>query len=211
MEQKNTASVRLKSFLKNKNAKANVAMQQAQKMVNLYRSLDDLGDDFADQFNAELLGLSENAELMLNALIGGNEVRQYLDYLRHTTASDNDENQDETSMPVQTQGYLPGPEEDVEEASDTAYVSRVDFEKFKAEQANMIRNLSEQLLSHQAQALADAIKQLYPNAEVNQSGTSHSSGSPHTEHYTSSEYSEIIEDKTPGSDAMAGFKRGDNK
>ena len=211
MEQKNTASVKLKSFLKNKNAKANVAMQQAQKMVNLYRSLDDLGDDFVDQFNAELLGLSENAELMLNALIGGNEVRQYLDYLRHTNTSDNDENQDESSISIQTQGYLPGPEQDIEEGSDSAYVSRVDFEKFKAEQADLVRHLSEQLLNHQAQALAEAIKQLYPNADANQSGKPHQSGSPYTERYTSSEYSEIIEDKTPGSDAMAGFKRGDNK
>jgi hypothetical protein len=212
-QQKNSAAIKLKAFLDNKNTKANTAMQQAQKMVNLYRSLDDFGEDFVDQFNKELLEISENAELMLNALIGGNEVRQYLDYLRHTNTVDNDAEQGDASVIPPTQGYLPGPEQDGsdDEVKSSAYVSQLDFEKFKTEQADLMRQLSEQLLTHQAQALAQAIKQLYPNSENLQQTKSRATGTPYTERYTSSEYSEIIEDKIPGSDAIAGFKRGDEK
>jgi len=211
MEQKDAAAGKLKAFLDNKNMKVNAAMQQAQKMVNLYRALDDLGEGFVHQFNAELLEISENAELMLSALIGGNEVRQYLDYLRQTHNMENDSDQDSSTVSIQTQGYLPGPEQDVGEEQDTNYVSRVDFEKFRTEQAELIRQLSEQLLDHQAQALAQALKQLYPNSEPTPAVKSHATGSAYTERYTSSNYSEIIEDKAPGSDAMAGFNRGDNK
>jgi len=211
MEQKNTAATKLKTFLDSKNMKANVATQQAQKMINLYRSLDDLGEDFVHQFNAELLEISENAELMLNALIGGNEVRQYLDYLRHSNTSNSDDEQNDAAVSVQTQGYLPGPEQDGDDAQDSSYVSRTDFERFKAEQADLIRHLSEELITHQAQALAQAIKQVYSGAEVSQPAKSRSGASSYAERYTSSDYSEIVEDKTPGSDAMAGFKRGDNK
>ena len=212
-QQKNSAAIRLKTFLDNKNTKANTALLQAQKMVNLYRALDDFGEEFVNQFNSELLEISENSELMLNALIGGNEVRQYLDYLRHTNTSDKDVEQGDDQV-VQPQGYLPGPEQDVDEKGDpksSNYVSQVDFEKFKAEQADLMRQLSEQLLTHQAQALAQAIKQLYPNLENSQQTKPRATGSPYTERYTSSEYSEIIEDKVPGSDSIAGFKRGDEK
>ena len=84
-EQKNTSAAKLKTFLTTKNTKTNMAMQQAQKMVNLFRSLEDLGEDFIDQYNTELLQIPNNAELMLNALVGGSEVRQYLEYLRNET------------------------------------------------------------------------------------------------------------------------------
>ena len=212
MEQtKNSAAVKLKSFLENKNTKANTAMQQAQKFVNLYRALDDFGEDYVNTFNSELLDISENAELMLNALIGGSEVRQYLDYLRHTHTSGDETEQDDTSAAMPKQGYLPGPEQDFGEDTNenVNYVTTVDFEKFKTSQAELMRQLSEQLLTHQAQALAQAIKQLYSNAESAQHIKSRATGSPYTERYTSSDYSEIIEDKVPGSDAIAGFKRKD--
>lgn len=215
MEQsKNSAALKLKTFLDNKNTKANTALLQAQKMVNLYRSLDDFGEDFINQFNSELLDISENAELMLSALIGGNEVRQYLDYLRHTHTVDAEDEQGEAPVSAPSaQGYLPGPEQDTDEseAKSSVYVSQVDFERFKAEQADLMRQLSEQLVTRQAQALAQAIKQLYPNSETLQQTKSHVAGSPYTERYTSSDYSEIIEDKVPGSDAIAGFKRRDEK
>ena len=189
-EQKNTGAEKLKAFLTTKNTKTNTAMQQAQKMVNLFRSVEDFGDDFIDQYNNELLQISNDAELMLNALVGGSEVRQYLDYLRNASKTQDDNTSDQQTNAFR--GYLPGPENDIQTSSsseiksDIKYVTMEDFEKFKSEQMELISRL------------------MHDKRTADNSPTEPTSASAQT--HPSMDYAEIIEEKQPGSDAIAGFK-----
>ena len=172
----------------------NKLMQQAQKMINLYRALEDFGDDFVEKYNQELLQIPGNAELMLTALVGGVEVRQYLDYLRNQ--NDKNKHDNNSTSNERSRGYLPGPESDISASSDkekVEYITQADFEKFKAEQTNLINQLMQRLAQKNETTAS-------PSSPVN----------PPTEHaHTAAmDYSEIIEEKQPGSDAMAGFNNG---
>ena len=81
-EIENVIPSKFHDFLKQRNHRTNVSMQTAQRLINLYRVLGAFGSDFMEKYNAMLLSIPEGAEMALNALVSGQEVRQYLEFLR---------------------------------------------------------------------------------------------------------------------------------
>ena len=96
------------AFLQQRNSKGNATMQEAQKLVNLYRLLSFLGENFVDEYNAMLLNVSDEVLMTLNAIVGGQEVRQYFDFL--TQDKRKEEMSDESETLSQNKGWLPSPQ-----------------------------------------------------------------------------------------------------
>lgn len=152
-----TISSKFHAFLKQRDSKTNASMQEAQRLVNLYRVLSVFGADFVDQYNTMLLNATDDVQMALNALIGGQEVRQYLEFLHQ---EQNENNEDDSSDKTGTQmGWLPPPEEEELPTgnkgttnSDLASFMKAEEEKFakmiaalREEQETAMKHLSDQL------------------------------------------------------------------
>ncbi len=184
------------AFLQHKNNKTNVAMQGAQKLINLYRVLEDFGSDFVPQYNEMLLGASDEVKMALKGLMGGAEVRQYLDYLiekSHQSTTSDGEN-----VTPQAVGYLPSPEEDLmtpAQASTEAYVLQEEWQNFLKEQDKKWNHVLAELKEDQEASLKRLMDQLSMTSAVKGVQVPTPAAPPKPD------YSEIIEEPT---------KRGDS-
>lgn len=201
----NPSMTKFHAFLKQKDNKTNVAMQEAQKLINLYRALGVFGSEFIDQYNVMLLNSSDEVQMALNALVSGQEVRQYLEFLQQEeNGGRTDKGADKNT--VQT-GWLPSPEDEAQQsemvaagggagpskAELTSYmksqeekiakvITSLNEEKEKQEEANKaFREKQEMLLKN----LAD---QFIGSVQVR-------SGTEHSKTEVPEGYSEIIEEK----------------
>ena len=102
VDEETAVQTKFHSFLKQRNNKTNEAMQEAQRLVNLYRVLNDFGADFVDQYNVMLKSASDEVQMALKALVGGQEVRQYLEFLQ--LEDDKDKGTNDTVNPSQQTG-----------------------------------------------------------------------------------------------------------
>ena len=171
------------SFLAQRNSKTNVTLQEAQKLINLYRVLNVFGTDFMEEYNAKLLTVSDEVNAALSALVGGLEVRQYIEFLKaQNHMVDADEEQGSK------RGYLPDPTADIGGGSGGAvpsgdFVSRADFEAFVNNQNEKLKALMDQLKAEQSAVLSRLATKGTAPQKANPSSTS------------SNEYSEIIEER----------------
>ncbi len=178
------------SFLEQRNHKTNAAMQEAQRLVNLYRVLKVFGEDFVEKYNTMLLGASEEVQMAMKALVGGVEVRHYLEFLQ-TEANLHDDDPDND---YDKAGWLPPPEQDKTSFAAAGkggdYVSGAEWNAFIRAQEEQLVALTETLRAEQKEALARLMSQIsgvLPNKKTPVSTPDVPLNAP--------QYSEIIEEK----------------
>ena len=176
---------RFHAFLKKRNTKTNAAMQEAQRLVNLYRILGSFGPDFLAQYNTMLLNASSEVQMALGALVSGHEVRQYLEFLR--SELDKGTSEEQNDQAASKKGWLPSPADEAKKRTVVDSASPVWQDLMKAEEEKF-QSMIDALRVEQEQALKKMFDQLSGSFQVKAS----KSGMAKTE---SSEYSEIIEEK----------------
>lgn len=162
-EQKNI----LQLFKEKKVAKGNSDVQEARRLVNLYRSLHCFGDDFVEQYNQMLLSASPRVQRLLGTFMGGDEVAEYAEFLKQTSRLNDSEKQSEENVSNAIQGgYLPTPTQDLSKQPEASQ----EIEQLKMQQ----------------KALLDQVQQLMQNIKSKSPMVKSSTGAE--------EYSEIIEE-----------------
>ncbi len=140
----------LKAFHEQKLSKTNLDLMQAQRLVNLYRSLSCFPLEFSDQYNQMLLSASPEVCRMFSTIMGGGEVRNYFDFLQHQAHIQDDKTENKTGL---QHGFLPSPEMDEADASDTpasqVQISRQEWEQMQQQQKELMA---------QTQTLMNALK-----------------------------------------------------
>ncbi len=167
------ANTLLQQFQKQKVSQESETLQAAQRLVNQFRSLRFLRESFVEEYNTQLLASSPDVRRFLGSLMGGNEVRNYLEFLEKQTHQQVEDGENSNQSQISSDGYLPSPDNDLKmekNAPTGATVSLAEFEQMK-EQQKILMEQTQQLLK-----------------KLNQQGAS-SSGSS-----TVGRYSEIIED-----------------
>ena len=151
------------AFLQRRSNKTNVALQEAQKLVNLYRVLNEFGPNFVDQYNSMLLNSSDEVQMALKGLVAGEEVRQYLDYIKEKVEKPESSN-GKLAGSMQPTGYLPSPEDEVVAnvgtGSDGAFISRPEWQEFLQKQEEQWKTLVTELKEEQQRTLTQLADQL---------------------------------------------------
>ena len=105
----------LYTFLNRKKTRDNQAAMTAQRLVNLFRQLDVFKPEFVHEYNQMLLSTTDEIQMMLQDIVGGPTVRQYLTYLQQSLGQVSNEEigntENQTVSSVNT-GYLPSADED---------------------------------------------------------------------------------------------------
>ncbi len=189
VDKETVVQTKFHSFLKQRNSKTNVAMQEAQRLVNLYRVLNDFGSDFVDEYNVMLKNSSDEVQMALKALVGGQEVRQYLEFLQ--SEDDKEKVKQDSSNSSQT-GWLPSPDMDQNEVSvvEGKGVSSATWEAFVKQQDEKFSQMVSELKMEQTEALTRLMNQLSSSLQAQKQTPAAPVPKP-----VQSEYSEIIEDK----------------
>ena len=104
----------LYAFLNRKKTRDNQAAVTAQRLVNLFRQLSSFSPEFVAQYNQMLLGANDEIQMMLQDIVGGPTVRQYLTYLKQAygQAVNEQEGSEKTSVSSVNTGYLPSADDD---------------------------------------------------------------------------------------------------
>ena len=165
-----SANELLQQFQKQKVSQESEILQAAQRFVNQFRALHLLGESFVQEFNKELLACSPDVRRLFPSLMGGNEVRSYLEFLEKQQPQSTETSADSNQPSIASDGYLPSPESDLMEQnpSDTISVPKAQWQQMQ-EQQKMLMEQTQQLLN-----------------KMNQQGTRSSAEMGH--------YSEIIEE-----------------
>lgn len=103
-----------KEFLKRKQSSNEEAESTAQRLINIYRQLSALGPEANQQYNAMLLkDATLEVQIALKNIPGGEEIRDYLNFLKHQELSEEEESQalHEGNEALQIKNRLPAAEE----------------------------------------------------------------------------------------------------
>lgn len=152
--------------------RVDVAMVEAQRLVNMYRHIDSFGPDFTAQLDALLLEMGPDVQMALSNIQGGGVVRRYYDFLKEqnptiATRIDNLE-----QKKVEQVGYLPPPEEDLPSSSGnsvgtTVAAGGVNLAQLEAILKNLVATHQTELntvVKSQTEALANLMQRLDQNA-----------------------------------------------
>ena len=185
-----TTQILLERFKARKTEKDSTSLQEARRLVNVYRSLSCFGSDFIDKYNQMLMDVKPNVRRLFSTFMGGKEVEDYLEFLEenaHLSVSANGEKEGLTVVP-QNKGYLPDPDSDVDvsKKTETFSVSEAEWREMKAQN---------EALAKQTKDLLNIVKELGKN-EKRSRGTEGYSAAPRSSSFEN--YSEIIEDTTGG-------------
>ena len=144
----------LYAFLNRKKTRDNQAAMTAQRLVNLFRQLSSFSPEFVAQYNQMLLGANDEIQMMLQDIVGGPTVRQYLTYLKQAygQAVNEQEGSEKTSVSSVNTGYLPSADDDTPfyktalgfgeaapKPSGESIVTIQDFTKWQKSQETLIR------------------------------------------------------------------------
>ncbi len=102
----------LASFQKRKEVRDNDTGIRAQRLVNIYRHLSNFPKSYIQDFNKQLLEASPEVQMSLSNIIGGNIVRQYVDYLKNKMGQPTGKEEDKNAEYLPEKSYLPSPEDD---------------------------------------------------------------------------------------------------
>ena len=171
----------LQHFKEKKAEKDSTAVQEARRLVNLYRSLPCFGESFLPRYNQMLLEVKPGVKRLLNTFMGGKEVEDYLEFLEqnaHLTKAETE--QTDVINVSQTKGYLPTPDADLgdKKADGMITISEAEWQEMKAQKEALIQ---------QKQALLNTL------GKLGQKPTSAPQKKSSFENY-----SEIIEDTSGG-------------
>ena len=163
MTQTETASMKT-AFTRQKEDRVDKVMDEAQRLVNLYRHADAFGEGFQKKLDEMLKKISPEVQAAFSDILGGAVVRQYYDFLMGNKAdtSPDDALAEEPAPPAQ-QGYLPPPDED---DIDTPAPMGGDSTALKSLVKNMIQahqSELERLLQAQTETLSQVLQRLDKN------------------------------------------------
>ena len=179
------------AFVKQRNSKTNAAMQEAQRLVNLYRVLGEFGNEFVSQYNTMLLNAPDEVKMALKALVGGEGVRLYLEFLNSKAKQNGGDGEEKEAKKM---GYLPPPEADTEQQTENvmaAGLSVAKWEAFVQEQDEKLKEVIATLKAEQNAMLTHLMDQL----SVIQNAKTTSSQPVKEENKTQqTTYSDIIEE-----------------
>lgn len=168
-----SANELLQEFQRQKVSQESEILQAAQRFVNQFRSLRFFGEAFVQEYNQQLLACPPDVRRLLPSLMGGNEVRSYLEFLEKQQPQQENSAEDSGQPKIASDGYLPSPDSDMAvqgNSSDTVSVSRAEFQQMQEQQRNLMEQM--QLILKR----------------MNQQGTTSAASS------TVGRYSEIIEE-----------------
>ena len=170
----------LETFKAKQTEKDTSLLQEARRLVNLYRSISCFGDEFVEQYNQLLLSTKPNIRRLLRNFMGGEEVESYLQFLEQNAhLSKGDMEQKNASGDLQIKGYLPDPSTDKTSFPETGKISISESEwKEMKEQ--------KKALQEQTALLLKRLEKLEQNVSAARRGTSAPSSYEN--------YSEIIEE-----------------
>lgn len=145
----------LEDFQKQKVSQESEVLLTAQRFINQYRALKLYKPAFLDKFNADLLSCSADVRRFFSSLMGGEEVRNYLEFLEKQIPASNTEKGQENSEIVQ-EGYLPSPEEDIKgnAAENIMSISKEEWQKMQ-EQQKLLMEQTQQLMKKMTQSSVD--------------------------------------------------------
>ena len=183
-----TVQTKFHSFLKQRNSKTSTSMQEAQRLVNLYRILNVFGSDFVNEYNEALKKTSDEVQTAMTALVGGPEVRQYLEFLQ--LEDQKHEEKDNPSSSQQQVGWLPSPAEDAQESAQNGALLESKWQHLLEEQDKKMMQMVNDLRREQNEALTRLMDQLSSSLQVQRQNTK-----PTAPKAPQPQYSEIIEEK----------------
>ena len=129
-------NILLESFKNRQSEKNTFASQEALRLVNLYRSLSFFNPEFVEKYNQMLLASSPDVRRLLHTFMGGEEVKDYLEFLQQNARLSDVTSEQKQNPENQVPGYLPQPGSDVssEEKNDGKFfISQNEWEKLKQE------------------------------------------------------------------------------
>ena len=101
-------------FIQERENKTDVVLEEAQRLVNLYRHSESFGEDFIKTLDEQLLAIPPEVEVALSHIQGGEIVRKYCLFLkdRNKPQAEKDETGETDETIDVVEGYLPSPEFD---------------------------------------------------------------------------------------------------
>ena len=139
----------LQTFKERKRTKDNLDVQEAKRLVNLYRSLHCFGPEFVEKYNQILLNSTPGVRRLFGTFMGGQEVRDYFEFLQKNAHDSGQKVPGETFDSVsQTKGYLPEPTQ--ETSSSVSGMPSSEWQQIKERQ---------ELLSKQIQQIMQILGQ----------------------------------------------------
>lgn len=177
-------------FIKEQKIHTDTVIEEAQRLVNLYRHADSFGKDFMVRLDKMLLSAPAEVQTALSDILGGKIVRQYCAYLKERTTPKNTSDQNaENAQPLPQQGYLPDPEEQASSSQETGPDIEALFKNFLAAHKQELN----ELLKAQSDNLTTILGHFNQNAlDVAAHQTNHL---PHTIQQDSGQkkYADVIE------------------
>jgi len=100
------------AFIQEQQNRTDYVLEEAQRLVNLYRHADSFGEAFMPELDKMLLAMSPEVQTALSDILGGQIVRQYYDYLKEKgkPAPEQDEQPETVENKPVSVGYLPQPD-----------------------------------------------------------------------------------------------------
>ena len=138
----------LQQFQKQKVSQESEILQAAQRFVNQFRSLRLFDESFVQEYNTQLLACSPDVRRFLPSLMGGQEVRDYLEFLEKQQPHNSDDSENPDQSSTMSDGYLPSPDSDLINAGEgvgTVRVSQSEFQQLQ-EQQKILMEQTQQLL-----------------------------------------------------------------
>ncbi len=132
-----SANALLQEFQKQKVSQESEVLQMAQRLINQFRSLRHFKESFVQEYNQQLLSCPSDVRRFFPSLMGGNEVRSYLEFLEKQQPHQADGSDYPEQGTIASDGYLPSPDSDLtssDGASDTVAVSRAEFQQMQLQQ-----------------------------------------------------------------------------
>ena len=198
-EQINNSSMR-SAFIKKKEEQSDKVLIEAQRLVNLYRNINAFPEEFHTELDQTLLHTSSEVQSTLTRIVGGEEVRRYLDFLKENKVhSDLSIDTEEDNAPHPVIGYLPEPEDDinlsfVNEVPLTQSSTSIDMEKVIKNLTDSRQSELEKLLKAQTETLTQLLKQMGQNRqELAGHQTDRLINALHQDTQKRDKYSDIIE------------------
>ena len=96
-------------FKQEQQNRGNAVIDEAQRLVNLYRHAESFGEEFMPELDKMLLAASPEVQTALSDILGGQVVRQYCMFLKDKKSSNHEEEQPDQEKEVVPKGYLPEP------------------------------------------------------------------------------------------------------
>ena len=102
------------AFIEEQRTHVDTVIEEAQRLVNLYRHADAFGEEFMPKLDQMLLSATPEVQTALSDILGGQVVRQYCTYLKEHTMPQQEQPTDSEDQSLKPQqGYLPTPDGDL--------------------------------------------------------------------------------------------------